>query len=129
MAPFLAEPLLEELRGAAETAVPLHDARRLLEVLVPLAYRPAIKAALLDAGLLPLMADILGEPAGGRAMVAWAGREAMAGRTGLGIGAWQGQRRSQVRVLLACAAWSFLVGYTWVLAHSSKPRTGRPCKR
>lgn len=54
------EPLREELRAVAASAAPLHDARRLLEVLVPLAYRPAIKAALLDADVLPVLADILG---------------------------------------------------------------------
>ena len=32
MGPFLAEPLLEELRTVAESPAPLHDARRLLEV-------------------------------------------------------------------------------------------------
>ena len=36
--------------------------RHAMQVLVPLAYRPAIKAALLDAKLLLVMADVLGEP-------------------------------------------------------------------
>ena len=126
MGPFLVEPLVADLRAAAESAAPLHDARcapqaparlprpcraghcllgaaqraekpkaaavaarsrrsapgslqrraspahptpphcrRLLEVLVPLVYRPAIKAALLDAELVPVLADILGGRAGG----------------------------------------------------------------
>jgi hypothetical protein len=44
MGVFVVGPLLEELAEAARTAAPLLDARRCLEVLVPLAYRPAIKA-------------------------------------------------------------------------------------
>lgn len=59
MGPFLVEPIIEELKGVAASPAPLHDARRLLEVLVPLVYRPALKAALLDGELLPVMVDIL----------------------------------------------------------------------
>lgn len=41
---FVVGPLMEELAEAAQAPTLLPDARRCLEVLVPLAYRPAIKA-------------------------------------------------------------------------------------
>lgn len=57
---FLAGPLAEELRAATAAEAPLVAGRRVLEVLVPLVYRPAIKAALLQletaAGLARLLA-------------------------------------------------------------------------
>ena len=40
---FLADPLVEELTAAAATTSPLSNARRVLEVMVPLVYRPAMK--------------------------------------------------------------------------------------
>ncbi len=43
MGAFMVGPLMEELAEAAQPSKPLFDARRCLEVLVPLAYRPAIK--------------------------------------------------------------------------------------
>lgn len=43
MGMFVAGPLVEELNEAAKAGKPLEDARCCLEVLVPLAYRPAIK--------------------------------------------------------------------------------------
>lgn len=61
MGPFLVEPLLAELATVAESPAPLHDARRLLEVLVPLVYRPAIKAAMLAAPFASTLAHLLGE--------------------------------------------------------------------
>ncbi len=52
---FVMGPVAEALRGAAAAAAPsgggaASGARRVLEALVPLAYRPAVKAALLDLG-------------------------------------------------------------------------------
>ncbi|PRW45038.1 G-patch domain-containing [Chlorella sorokiniana] len=64
MGPFLVEPLLEELQTAAESPAPLHDARRLLEVIVPLVYRPAIKSAMLAAPFTSTLAQLLGVVAG-----------------------------------------------------------------
>ncbi|KAL4436605.1 hypothetical protein ABPG75_003744 [Micractinium tetrahymenae] len=60
MGPFLVEPLLEELATVAESPAPVHDARRLLEVIVPLVYRPALKAAMLAAPFTSTLAQLLG---------------------------------------------------------------------
>jgi hypothetical protein len=43
MGVFLAGPLAAELRAAPGAEAPLPAARRILEVLVPLVYRPAVK--------------------------------------------------------------------------------------
>ena len=43
MGGFVVKPLQEELAESCQADRPLADARRCLEVLVPLAYRPAIK--------------------------------------------------------------------------------------
>lgn len=43
MGGFVVKPLQEELAQSCKPEKPLADARRCLEVLVPLAYRPAIK--------------------------------------------------------------------------------------
>jgi hypothetical protein len=43
MGPFLMGPLVEELKQTLNPNTPLSDARRVLEVLVPLVYRPALK--------------------------------------------------------------------------------------
>ncbi len=43
MGGFVVKPLQEELAEACQHDKALADARRCLEVLVPLAYRPAIK--------------------------------------------------------------------------------------
>ena len=43
MGGFVVKPLQEELAESCQADKPLADARRCLEVLVPLAYRPAIK--------------------------------------------------------------------------------------
>ncbi len=43
MGGFVVKPLQEELAEACQHDKALGDARRCLEVLVPLAYRPAIK--------------------------------------------------------------------------------------
>ena len=43
MGAFVVKPLQEELAQSCKPEKPLADARRCLEVLVPLAYRPAIK--------------------------------------------------------------------------------------
>ncbi|CAL8468510.1 g8050 [Coccomyxa elongata] len=59
MGAFMVGPLMEELAEAAQPSKPLFDARRCLEVLVPLAYRPAIKAALLDAGCAAALGQLL----------------------------------------------------------------------
>ena len=48
MGMFVVGPLLEELGEACAGAAPALDARRCLEVLVPLAYRPAIKVGRLS---------------------------------------------------------------------------------
>jgi hypothetical protein len=63
MGPFLAEPLVESLCALAAAGTPLHDARRTLELLVPLVYRPALKAAALDAGAAVALARLTGERA------------------------------------------------------------------
>ena len=44
-----------------EAGVPMPDARRLLEVLVPLVYRPALKAAMLQLPMVSSLARLLGE--------------------------------------------------------------------
>ena len=59
MGPFIMEPLLEELHTVPESPAPLHDARRLLEVLVPLVYRPAIKSAMLAVPFTSALAQLL----------------------------------------------------------------------
>lgn len=61
MGPFLVEPIVEDLRSVLDSPAPLHGARRLLEVLVPLVYRPAIKSALLGTDVVQLLANVLGE--------------------------------------------------------------------
>jgi hypothetical protein len=43
MGPLVMGPLVEELKQALNPNTPLSDARRVLEVLVPLVYRPALK--------------------------------------------------------------------------------------
>ena len=57
MGVFLAGPLAEELRAAPGAEAPLPAARRILEVLVPLVYRPAVKVTapslMAAASLLP----------------------------------------------------------------------------
>lgn len=62
MGPFLSEPLVESLRSAASPAsgAPLADSRRVLELTVPLVYRPALKAAMLDAGAASALARTIG---------------------------------------------------------------------
>jgi hypothetical protein len=49
MGGFVVKPLQEELAESCRADRPLADARRCLEVLVPLAYRPAIKVQLLSS--------------------------------------------------------------------------------
>ena len=41
------------------------DAQRLLEMLIPLVYRPALKAAMLDLGVASTLASLLSEEGGG----------------------------------------------------------------
>ena len=43
---FLAQPLAQELALAIAPTSPLAHARRLLTILVPLAYRPAMKVTI-----------------------------------------------------------------------------------
>lgn len=47
---FLAEPLAQELALAIAPTSPLAHARRLLTILVPLAYRPAMKVTISRMG-------------------------------------------------------------------------------
>lgn len=49
MGGFVVKPLQEELAEACQHDKALADARRCLEVLVPLAYRPAIKVCCSNA--------------------------------------------------------------------------------
>ena len=50
MGRFLLQPLVQQLQDAAESRAPVLPATRLLTILVPLVYRPALKVGL-DAGL------------------------------------------------------------------------------
>ena len=59
MGPFLSRPLADALADAAAPASPLATGRAVLETLVPLAYRPAVKAALLDLGAASALAKVL----------------------------------------------------------------------
>lgn len=43
MGAFLVEPLMEEVAFCCRGEAALHDVRRVLEILVPLIYRPAMK--------------------------------------------------------------------------------------
>ena len=52
MGGFVVKPLQEELAQSCKPEKPLADARRCLEVLVPLAYRPAIKVLISRASSL-----------------------------------------------------------------------------
>ena len=58
MGMFLAGPLVEELKDEVASASPL-DSRRMLELLVPLVYRPAMKVhfAVLGVQRAPGMDD------------------------------------------------------------------------
>ena len=51
MGKFVLGPLEVALQTAVASDVPANDARIVLEVLVPLVYRPALKAAMLDVGM------------------------------------------------------------------------------
>jgi hypothetical protein len=57
MGPFVAAPLAEALAACAGAP---HEAQRLLELAVPLAYRPALKAALLDTSAPATLGRIIG---------------------------------------------------------------------
>ena len=59
MGAFLAAPLADALADAAAPAAPASAARAALECAVPLAYRPAVKAALLDLGAVGSLAKLL----------------------------------------------------------------------
>lgn len=48
MGVFLSGPIIAELGAASQAADPLASGRRILEVVVPLCYRPALKAAFLQ---------------------------------------------------------------------------------
>jgi hypothetical protein len=61
MGPFVVRPLVAALRTLPSSEAPLADARRLLESVVPLVYRPALKGALVDADSLASLAAVLGE--------------------------------------------------------------------
>ncbi|KAK9862215.1 hypothetical protein WJX84_008545 [Apatococcus fuscideae] len=58
MGMFLAGPLVEELKEEVASSSPL-DSRRMLELLVPLVYRPAMKAAFLDLKVAGMLARLL----------------------------------------------------------------------
>jgi hypothetical protein len=53
MGMFVVGPLVEELNEAVQPGKPVEDSRRCLEVLVPLAYRPAIKVCTPSCTVLP----------------------------------------------------------------------------
>ncbi|KAK9829627.1 hypothetical protein WJX72_006957 [[Myrmecia] bisecta] len=59
MGVFLAGPLIEQLKEAIATSAALAEVRRILEILVPLVYRPALKAAFLDLKLAGISARLL----------------------------------------------------------------------
>ena len=61
MGAFLVDPLAAALEAATLSATPAHDARLVLELLVPLVYRPALKAALLDSTAPTALARVVGE--------------------------------------------------------------------
>ena len=60
MGAFLAEPLMDELRDCSRSAdTSLQDVRKVLEILVPLIYRPAMKVLILHPLAYPTAADLL----------------------------------------------------------------------
>jgi len=59
MGEFIQRPLVAALESGAASQTPAHDVRKVLELLVPLVYRPALKAALLDTTGPTTLAHIL----------------------------------------------------------------------
>ena len=59
MAPFLVSPIVSVLEQVSNSLTVAHDARLILELLVPLVYRPAIKAAILETQALLHLDKIL----------------------------------------------------------------------
>ncbi|KAL0053110.1 hypothetical protein WJX82_000994 [Trebouxia sp. C0006] len=60
MGVFLAEPITKALNEALTARAALSELRRVLEIIVPLAYRPPIKAAFLDLKLADILGQLLG---------------------------------------------------------------------
>lgn len=63
MGPFLIAPIVSGLHAVTSSTSPCDEARPLLELLVPLVYRPAIKAALLETEAASHLSTILGRVA------------------------------------------------------------------
>jgi len=59
MGEFILKPIVAALESGAASQTPAHDLRKVLELLVPLVYRPALKAALLDTTGPSTLAHIL----------------------------------------------------------------------
>ncbi|KAL4548666.1 hypothetical protein Ndes2526B_g01224 [Nannochloris sp. 'desiccata'] len=59
MGEFILRPIVAALESGAASQTPAHDVRKVLELLVPLVYRPALKAALLDTTGPVTLAHIL----------------------------------------------------------------------
>jgi hypothetical protein len=59
MGEFIIKPILAALQLGTASQTPAHDVRKVLELLVPLVYRPALKAALLDSLAPAILADVL----------------------------------------------------------------------
>ncbi|KAL3150414.1 hypothetical protein ABBQ32_000252 [Trebouxia sp. C0010 RCD-2024] len=57
---LLAHPITEALKDALSAHAALAEVRRVLEIIVPLAYRPPIKAAFLDLRLADTLGQLLG---------------------------------------------------------------------
>lgn len=57
---LLAEPILKAMQESTEAGKNLSEARRVLEMVVPLAYRPPLKAAFLDLKVAGLLGQLLG---------------------------------------------------------------------
>lgn len=60
MGSFLMNPIGTILENTMTSSNLLHDARKMLELLVPLSYQPAIKAAILDSSIPANIAKLIG---------------------------------------------------------------------
>ena len=59
MGAFVVRPILTALESGITSSTPAHDLRKILELLVPLVYRPAIKAALLNTTAASNLVQVL----------------------------------------------------------------------
>lgn len=59
MGAFVVRPIVAALESGIASSTPAHDLRKILELLVPLVYRPAIKAALLNTNAPTALAQVL----------------------------------------------------------------------